>query len=229
MAVKVGNGGPESTSIPKPPPLPPAPPPFVPAFYTFRLDSFKITNTRALHEDTDCVTIGVKVGDQVFKPQTKSMGNLNNGTYRVGMQIGPVLVNKPDESIAFNYQIVNSGHKDPSDVAKQLEAGAVAALVKIFSLSTPWTAVLTVVGEFIMKLISLNCDGPCAVDQINVKGEDLWAWTHGVGTHSQTKFYTIDSQGGCGSSPEYYVSWSIVGAGLAPHVIPGVLVGHPAA
>jgi hypothetical protein len=219
MARRVRNGGGEPP--PPRPPLPPPPPPppvpaFQPAYYTFRLDSFTITNTRSVDEDTDHVTVGLKVGDRVFDPQTKHMGDVDNGTHQVGLQFGPVLVDSEAESIAFNYQIVNNGHASDSDIEQKLAAGAIALLTKVFSLGTPWTAVLGIVINYIFGFIFADCDGPVAVDQINITGGTLWAWTHGVGLHSETKYYPgTDSDVGCGSNSEYYVTWSMVGGGLA--------------
>jgi hypothetical protein len=217
--IRQPNGGGEPPPRRPPPPPPPPPPPvpsFQPAFYIFRLDSFTITNTRSVHEDTDHVTVGLKVGDAVPAPQTNHMGDVNNGTFQVGLQFGPTLVATPNEPVAFNYQIVNNGHASNADIEQKLSAGAIALLAKVFSLSTPWTAILGVVINFVFGFAFADCDGPVAVDQINLTGQSLWAWTHGVGVHSETKFYPgTDSATGCGSNSEYFVTWSIVGAGLA--------------
>jgi hypothetical protein len=229
QAIRQPNGGREPNGGPEPPPPPPPPPPvppFQPAFYIFRLDSFTITNTRASDEDTDHVTVGLKVGDAMPDPQTRHMGDVDNGTHQVGIQFGPILVTTPNDPVAFNYQIVNNGHSSDADIERQLTASAIALLAKVFSLSTPWTAILGVVVDIILRIVFADCDGPVAVDQINLSGQSLWAWTHGVGAYSETRFYPgTDSDFGCGSNSEYYVTWSIVGAGLAsPPVLTGVLV-----
>ncbi|MEJ0064078.1 MAG: hypothetical protein WDM85_00595, partial [Caulobacteraceae bacterium] len=53
-------------------------------FATFTMDSFGISNTRSLHNDTDYVFLSVTVGanDPVFVQ--KSMGDVNNGNHSVG-------------------------------------------------------------------------------------------------------------------------------------------------
>ena len=205
-----------------PPPPPPPPPPFRPAYYVFRLDNFRITTTRSVFNDTDHVTIGLKVGDHVFDPKTRHMGDVDNGTHQVGLQFDPVLVDSPTTSVAFNYQIVNNGHAGNADIEQKLASGSIALLARVFSLSTPWTAVLSVVIPYIFGFIFADCDGPVAVDQINLTGASLWAWTHGIGAHSETKYYPgTDSATGCFDNSEYYVTSSIVGAGIASPAVVG--------
>jgi hypothetical protein len=196
-------------------PPPPPPPPFRPAYYVFSLDSFTITETRSLHNDTDHVTIGLKVGGKVFDPQTKHMGDVNNGTH-AGLQFGPFLVDAPTTPIAFNFQILNNGHASQAEIEPKGAAAAIALLAHVFSLSTPWTAVLGIVFNYIWGVIFADCDGPVAVDHVNWTGADLWGLTHGVGTFSQSKFYPgIDSATGCGDNSQYYVQWSAIGSGVA--------------
>src|SRR3954470_7347926 len=50
----------------------------------FSLDSFRITDTRSRHEDTDFVTVSIAVGNKPAITKTKAMGNVNNGTHPVG-------------------------------------------------------------------------------------------------------------------------------------------------
>src|SRR6266404_7135154 len=216
MARKQGKGN----GVPPPPPpnggAPPPPPPippFQPAHYIFRLDEFSISNTRSVDEDTDHVTFGLKVGNTMFEPQVKHMGDVDNGDHAVGLAFGPVLIDDPNTSVAVNYQIINNGHASDADIEQKLAAGAVALLGKVFSLATPWTAVLGVVVNFIFGLIFADCDGPVAVDQFNLTGGDLWGFTQGTSTHFWSRFYPgVDSPVGCGSNSEYWVVWSVVGA-----------------
>jgi hypothetical protein len=95
----------------------------VPTF-TFTLDSFRITDTRSRHEDTDFVscTLQVKSANASGTPktQTKSMGNLNNGTFKVGLSFPNVSVG-PNQTAVFNYLIINSGHKSESAIYTALE------------------------------------------------------------------------------------------------------------
>jgi hypothetical protein len=208
---------PGGSGEPGPRPSLPPPPAFQPSKYVFRLDSFEINNTRSLHEDTDHVTIGLKVGDKVFDPQTRHMGDLNNGTYEVGLEFGPILIDSPNTPVAFNFQIVNNGHADNADIEQKLSAGALSLLTKVFSLTTPWSVIVGAVWDYIFGFIFADCDGPVAVDQVNLTGEALWEWTHGVGIHSQGKHYAgQESPRGCGENSSYWVTWSVVGAGVVP-------------
>lgn len=56
------------------------------AVFSFTLDSFQITDTRSLHEDTDYVTYTLVVKDQNGnggpRMLTKYMGDVNNGSRR---------------------------------------------------------------------------------------------------------------------------------------------------
>jgi len=195
-----------------------APPtlPFLPAYYFFRLDNFRITNTRSWDEDTDHVTFALKVGDNVYGPQTIHTGNVDNGTHQIGLQFGPVLVDSASESVVFNYLIVNSGHESTSDIEKQMGSAALSMLGNVFSLGTPWTAIIAVVWNILFGIFDANCDGAVASDQINLNGGTLWARTHGAGVRAQTNYYPgTDSPVGCGDNSQYYVTWSIVGGGIA--------------
>ena len=55
------------------------------------------------------------------------MGNLNNGTFNVGLSFPNVVV-PSNGTVVFNYLIVNSGHSSEGDIDKALEAvgGALA-------------------------------------------------------------------------------------------------------
>src|SRR5258708_3440734 len=92
--------------------------------FTFTLDSFKITDTRSRHEDTDYVsfTLLVKPANGEGTPQTvtKYMGDVNNGTFKVGLSFPSVSVG-PTDSVVMNYLIVNTGHKNPSQTVTTLE------------------------------------------------------------------------------------------------------------
>src|SRR5947209_7247715 len=84
----------------------------------FTLSSFKITDTRARHNDTDYVSIAVAVGSKPAVTATKAMGDVNNGTHTVNLSIGKVEVGR-NETVAFSYSIINSGH-NKSEIEKAL-------------------------------------------------------------------------------------------------------------
>ena len=212
------------------------------ALYRFSLDSFQIRNTRSVHEDTDYVAFALTIG--TGQPQTlqKSMGDLNNGTFSVGLTFGPVPV-AAYQPVVVTYLIVNSGHQSQADidailtkVANSLaSAGAQAAASAIGSgvgtlvgASIGGTVVPIIgsalgalagwlVGE-ITGILFANCDGPVAAQQFPFTGTGLWRATS-TGPNAQPAPFRsstdnpgIDSPSGCGSNSDYVVNWSVTRA-----------------
>ena len=137
--------------------------------YTFTLKSFKITNTRSLHEDTDFVSMAVAVGNNapIVLP-TKSMGDLNNGTFQVNLSIPNVVIG-PTDKVAFSYAIVNTGY-DANKVEQDLKKAVTAAVGK--ASSAAGDATISLVGSeaktWLTKLENLvfpNCDGSVAAGE----------------------------------------------------------------
>jgi hypothetical protein len=97
--------------------------------YTFKLNSFRITDTRSVHNDTDFVSIAVAVGSNapVTLPAV-SMGDLNNGTYPVNISIPNIEV-AAGERVAFSYSIVNTGY-DQNTVEHDLSSAVASAASK---------------------------------------------------------------------------------------------------
>ena len=93
--------------------------------FTFSLDSFRITDTRSRHNDTDYVSFTLLVksanGTGTPKTLTKSMGDVNNGTHKVGLTFSGIPIN-PTDTVTLNYLIVNSGHGSPSQIVSGLES-----------------------------------------------------------------------------------------------------------
>lgn len=229
---------PEPGNLPHPVPTPPPP---VPAFkasnFTFRLDSFEIENTRSRHEDTDYVSCSFALGSAAPQTKTKSMGDLNNGTYPVGISFGPVTISSPTEVAIFNYLIVNAGHEDWSTIdgmitkagstlakagadAAASAAGAAAGTLLgaeiggvVVPIIGPALGALAgwVVGE-ITGLVTADCDGPVAAEQLVVTGAQLWASTQDANKTWSHQTYQpgTDSAAGCGSNSIYLVNWSVV-------------------
>lgn len=192
---------------------------------TFSLDSFKITNTRSRHEDTDYVSFTLLVRDASGNgtPQTltKSMGNLNNGTFNVGLSFPNVVV-PSNGSVVFNYLIVNSGHSSEGDIDKALEAvgGALANKGLTAGGTALGSAILpglgTILGAIagwlaseISGILSANCDGPVAAEQVTLTYNDLMAKTASGPDTVTTPHPGTNSATGCGSNSMYYVTWHI--------------------
>jgi hypothetical protein len=196
--------------------------------YTFTLDSFRIDNTRSLFKDTDFVSISVAVGNNppVTSP-AKAMGDLDNGTFKVGASIPNVVV-QPGQAVAFSYSIVNSGFNQNSieqDLIKwigqaaQKAAGAGAAALAALGTDDPNAAsIANAAGSGaggwaatkLLNIIFADCDGTVAAGDHSFSGAQLAKDTAG----SKTMFTTdnnpgTDSPTGCGSNSRYEVTWSV--------------------
>jgi len=234
LMARPGPGGSDDPERPPPAPKPvpgPPPPPFRPASYTFRLVAMQVINTRSAHLDSDKVGFAVAVGDGAPVTRTKDMGNVNNGSFPIGLSIGPILVSDPNIGIAVNYTIINSGYKQWADMDRALaasitalaRAGARAATASAMGIpigATIGTDVLPVIGSvlqlayaFLVSSFSMfftvDCDGPVAAEQAAFKGSQLWADTVG-GSFTHTTYHPgADSPHGCGSNSAYTATWSI--------------------
>lgn len=193
--------------------------------FTFVLDSFQITDTRSLHEDTDYVTFTLTVNPQNGQgtPQTlkKSMGDVNNGVHAVNLSFPNVTVN-PTDTVIMNYLIVNSGNKNPGQIETNLENAAVKLLGKagdvigMPELDSALEKVAKWLGDEIISIINTRCDGPVAAEQNSFRYDDLIAKTsHGTFSHS-TKHPGTDSPSGCGRNSVYIVNWHLTQAGVVP-------------
>jgi hypothetical protein len=185
------------------------PPPFEAANYTFSLDSFHIDNTRSLHEDTDVVSVALKVDGQTIGPEISRVGDVNNGDHPVGLSIGPILVDRPDARIEFNFQILNSGHQDDAEMDDLLRQGADSLIAAEFSGGQFWAAAATEAISLLTGLFTVDCDGPVAIHAVALTGDKLNTLTHDDGVHTESKFFPgVDSAVGCGSNSKYTVTWS---------------------
>ena len=185
------------------------------ALYTFRLDCFQISDTRSRHTDTDYVAIGLQIGDRTFPPQTKAMGDLNNGHYPVGLAFEDIPIADPATPVIFNYQIVNSGHASQADLdnvltsgVAQLAAQGAAALgdALVPGTGSIWGMAASGAVQWLGGILFADCDGPVAIDQVARKAEAIDQAIEKAntwGTYSDTRFYPgTDSPTGCGAIPD---------------------------
>ena len=199
------------------------------ATFSFTLNSFEIMQTRSLHQDTDYVTFSVVVNPQggTGTPQTlkKSMGNVNNGGFPLGMSFPNVTVN-PTDTVLMNYLILNSGHKTPGEVETALENAATKMLtvaadelsMYLSSLGVPDTtavleAVAKFVGDEVTSVLNANCDGWVAGGQYSFTYDQLVAQLAPGPFQQNLKFLGTDSPKGCGSNSVYYVDWQMMEIG----------------
>ena len=182
--------GPADPPIQHAPPARPAPPKQVAVKFAFTLDSFKITNTRSRHEVTDYVSFTLLHQPKTGSPNTqtlkKSLGDKNNGTFPIDLSFPSVVVS-PGDTLVMNYVMVNSGHKNESQVYTTLEnTGSKLA-----------TAGLTAAGAAIGTAIPIPGVGT------------LLGAAAGWLIKEDTYHPGTDSSHGCGSNSKYYVTWHI--------------------
>jgi hypothetical protein len=194
--------------------------------YSFTLESFKITDTRSVHNDTDFVAISVKVGDRppITLP-AKSMGNVNNGVHNVGLSIRNLEVG-PDTVVAFSYSIVNSGHDkdkieqalDKVASAASSKAAAAGAALLGSAVGGPLGSLLSIVGVQaggwaigeLLGILFANCDGTVAAADHAFNGAQLAHKTASGGVfRTEDDNKGSDSHVGCGANSRYYVTWTI--------------------
>ena len=193
--------------------------------FLFRLDSFRITDTMARHLDTDWVYFTVRVGDQVFGPRHQKIGDLNNGTYTLNWDLGPVTV-APETPVVMTYQIINHGHDDTEkQVSDDIKiATAIASVVAVAigagaDVVTKIAGVLKEVGGWLFG--GPDCDGVVLSDAISTSGATLGQWTDASGVHTVSQHYKgPETPHGCGADAEYDVTWSVHRIGPAHPVVP---------
>ncbi len=202
--------------------------------YMFSLDSFRITDTRSLHKDTDYASLSLAVGSAPALTKTKAMGDLNNGTFKVGLTFDNVAVS-PNVPVVLTYAIVNNGHGSQAQVEKSLEqagtqlaqkaasaaAQAIGAEIGSVLGASIGTAAVPVIGTALGALsgwlvgeiggfLFANCDGPVAAGVHVFTGAELAAQTASGKIISATDHNPgTDSPHGCGSNSNYFVTWSI--------------------
>jgi phospholipase C len=215
-------------------PLPQAPT----MFATFSMDSFGITNTRALHNDTDVVYLSATVGANPMVFVSKSMGDVNNGTHSVGLSL-QVDIPDDDTPVVFNYLILNNGHggnnavlqaahSAMSTVAEAVikNAAVTAAAVTIGTIVVPLVvsalaAVAAILGALdLASVLFADCDGVVAAGTLAFTGSDLIKRTaSGQKILENTNHNGTDSHAGCGGNSQYSTACTIVTAPLIQTVL----------
>lgn len=198
--------------------------------YMFRLTDIKIDETRSNYwdafgvpgHDTDTATLAVQVGDQLFPPVSKFLGDLSKGhTYPVDLAVGPVEVN-PGDDIVVSYLVVNHGYPLSSEATglafvNFLSDAAAAVCTALYGSGAAWQE-LNIGTKALNSVFFGNCDGICAGDKYVLKGADL------AGLGLQQRPYTgipKASPAGCGAISKYEVSWEAqeVAAGYSQDVL----------
>jgi hypothetical protein len=186
----------------------------VAARFAVDLESFHVDNTRALHNDTDVVSISAQLGDGTPLSANAAMGDVNNGDHKVGLTVGPFDVVPgllPDLTITF--AIVNAGYNEGTlrTVLDDISSATEAALDKAYPAFAGVWFVANELTRFLNRLLTADCDGVVAADKISLSSLalDQVSRTTRVYRESQPRVYPgTDSADGCGSNSEYSVTWS---------------------
>lgn len=185
--------------------------------YHLDLVSFHVYNTRAVDDDTDYATLSIQVNDQPVFNRTIFIGDkVDNGRHgfvdkdtRIGLSA--IVEVGPNDTLKFNYVILNKGHAngDRDKVEEALGKVAGEALAKFLPGGDLWSYVGKGIGELI-KIIDADCDGIVVADQFSFTGTDLQGLTaHGAYKVKDKRYPGTDSHWGCGSNSDYTVTWYI--------------------
>ena len=174
------------------------------------IPSIQIDQVRSADTDTDVVTLAVKVGDQLFPPITRHLGDVGVGHHPVSLAVGPVEVAETDQ-VVVSFIVANLGY-DASDEGlartfmNTLSDAAAAVCSALYGAGSAWQT-LNKATQWINGLLTANCDGLVAQDQYTFTGREL------AGLGPQTRVYPgIDSNVGCGANSQYQVTLQITPA-----------------
>jgi len=176
--------------------------------YHFEFQKFQITNTRAVHNDTDTVSLALKDGDQPPRVLIKHLGDVNNGDHLVQLKIGPVVF-QGNEKVSLVTTVINSGHKDQASLDEGLTTAANQAIDLALD-EIPGGVLIEFFTHWLVNLFAVDCDGV-------VIGQ---RWTWGVNelkAHTDAHnpwiirhpYHGTDSAVGCGGNSEYIGTWII--------------------
>lgn len=202
--------------------------------YTFTVESFDISNTRALINDTLWLSYSAYIDNDLVGNLQQKLGDFDNGSYQtanyfppgVGPGLANVVINDPDAKVGFIFQLVNSGNVPQGALTGRLAGTAdqlAGILVGIAGIGATDLGAAAATYAFpaglaleafanLYSWMNVDCDGPVAVDQVSGPRYALDAWTDNA-----TKTVTIsrDYPGagaptGCNPNNSLYgVVWSL--------------------
>jgi hypothetical protein len=218
--------------------------------YTFEFSSIYISNTRSVHNDTDYATFGLTVldaaGAQVatYGPNTKGLGDLNNGDHAVGLIYQDIDV--PDGgSVAVVATVINKGSwsgSQPIETALNTVGGAVIGALISGSIvgfgataaAVPvagWVAIAGTAGILgVLEAVNLlwaDCDGWVVTGSFTLTRAALDEQTAGGPWHWGQDYPGSDSAAGCGSNSQYRANFLIGRPGQQLHLPLGITITIP--
>ena len=187
--------------------------------YVFYVDNVHIDNTRSRDSlgasgDTDFASLAVRVGDRSYPVQTAAMGDLKKGDHNPGLMIGPVPIEDSGIPVVFNYLVVNAGHSDPSQIQQALSDAADKLAIDLAESGSLWGLIgagaIEGLNKIVVPLLTANCDGWVAGDQISMTGAQLRVKTEETAGFQETRSYPgLPSNKGCGDNSQYSVLFSV--------------------
>ena len=176
--------------------------------YHFEFQKFHITNTRAVHNDTDTVSLALRHGDEPARVLIKHMGDVNNGDHLVQLKIGPVTF--PEAGlVSLVTTVLNSGHKDQASLDEGLTTAANQAIDLALD-EIPGGVLIEFLTHWLVNLFAVDCDGV-------VLGQ-RWTWSVGeLKAHTDAHnpwiiehaYHGTDSAVGCLGNSDYTGTWKI--------------------
>lgn len=221
---------------------PPQPKPFQ---YTFRMAQYRITDTRARHNDTDVVGYTLGFGGHSYT-QTLPPADVNNGNHDIGLEFPGLTFSDPAATVTLSYAITNAGH-DSADVEAAFKKGVDllfggsggkngsgdgsgngksgdGGMTGTHPRSIGGSLLMLAIDEA-LQLLFANCDGAVAADQIELPLSEIDAlFPQGACVSTVTRNYPgTTSPSGCLGNSNYYVTQTITRTrvGDASHPVAG--------
>ncbi|WP_155122796.1 hypothetical protein [Burkholderia ubonensis] len=146
------------------------PPPDVVQYY-FSLDTIYVSKTRSPSSDTDTVAFGLQVGDQMYQPFVKYLGDVGSGSLQtLGLRFGPINV-KPDDTVAFTYTVINSGYDKSNEAIGQQISNLISDVtgdaINTFLEGTEFGTLGNFLTHQLNNVFYASCDGVVAADKID--------------------------------------------------------------
>ena len=190
--------------------------------FQFSLNTMQITDTRSTHKDTDWVSFTLKVGTATLVSTSRPMGDLNNGTFDIGLSFSRITIN-PGDTVVLNYLIINSGGPSSADTIQDTLKLLGNRLASSFNLPSLTSSLELVASQFYQELGPIinekSCDGLVAAEQNAFSYEQLLSDTSDFPYFTQSTSHTGVTTRGCNSRPSaYVVNWSMAQVVAVPSV-----------
>jgi hypothetical protein len=181
--------------------------------YTFRLNQYRIAETRARHNDTDVIRYTVTVGEGAEEqsyPLTLPPADVNNGNHDICLELPGIKIPTPDTKVTVAFTIVNSGDNSAA-IEAALQKGIDALIAAEGGKSLTTSGALLLVDAALAGFLT-DCDGTVAADSLTVPRSSLDALIPANGrVQTHTKHYPgSGSEDTCGANSSYYVTQTII-------------------